>query len=202
MFGLGYKLKDYYALMHTKYLADAVFVHINKTGGSSIEKALQLPFQHRTARELHRALGDRRWKDRFSFAFVRNPWDKVASHYHFRVKTGQTGLSRDPVPFNDWVRLTYRERALPYYDQPKMFLPPYDWITDERGHVLVNYIGRFEHLENDFREVCTRLGRDVTLPHLKKSSREDYRRYFNDEAVEIVARWFERDIVMFGYRFE
>src|SRR5687768_13300689 len=127
---LAYRLKDYHARLHTKFVAGFCFVHINKTGGTSIEKALGLPFQHRTAVEIRRLIGAKEWDRRFSFAFVRNPWDKVASHYHFRVKTNQTGLRDKPIPFNEWVRLAYGEQALPYYDQPKMFMPQLEWISD------------------------------------------------------------------------
>jgi hypothetical protein len=186
-----------------KYVSSVIFVHINKTGGSSIEHALQLPFQHRTARELYNAMGDRRWRSRFSFAFVRNPWDKVASHYHYRVKTNQTGLRDKPVAFNDWVQLTYGDGALPYYDKPKMFLPQTDWITNERGEVMVDFVGRFERLADDFREVYARGAlAGAALPHLKQSVRGDYRKLYSDEAAEIVGRWFAKDLDLFGYRFE
>jgi hypothetical protein len=110
MGALRYRVKDRLARLRTKYLLDIVFVHINKTGGSSIETALGLPFQHRTALELRSYLGERRWRERFSFAFVRNPWDKVASHYAYRVTTNQTGLGDHHLPFNEWVRLAYGDR--------------------------------------------------------------------------------------------
>jgi hypothetical protein len=199
---IAYKLKDYHARFHTKYLADAIFVHINKTGGTSIEKALGLPFQHRTARELRAVLGERRWESRFSFAFVRNPWDKVASHYSYRVKTNQTGLRERTIPFGEWVRLTYGEQAAPYYDQPKMFMPQLHWIADESGRILVDFVGRFESLEGDFQTVCGKLGRTASLPHLKQSSAGDYRRLYDDQTAEIVGRWFAADLEAFGYRFD
>ena len=197
-----YKVRDYHARFYTKYLAAVIFVHINKTGGSSIEHALGLPFQHRTALEIRAAIGERRWAARFSFAFVRNPWDKVASHYHYRVKTNQTGLGDHPIPFTDWVRIAYRDRAAPYYDHPKMFLPQVDWISDREGRSLVNYVGRFETLSDDFAQICARIGSAAKLPHLKSSPRGDYRQYYDDRSAGIVADYFARDIEAFGYRFD
>src|SRR5919109_135745 len=32
-----------------------------------------------------------------------------------------------------------------------------DFLVDERGRLLVDFVGRFERLEVDFREVCQRL---------------------------------------------
>lgn len=199
---LAYQLRDYYARLHTRYVAAFSFVHINKTGGTSIEKALQLPFQHRTALELLGLIGERRWTERFSFAFVRNPWDKVASHYYFRVKTNQTGLRTNPIPFADWVRLTYGEQALPYYDQPKMFMPQVEWISDASGKIIVDYVGRFERLQADFAEVCQRIGRTAALPHVKQSTSGDYRTHYDDSTAEIVRRWFAKDLAEFGYTFD
>jgi chondroitin 4-sulfotransferase 11 len=198
----AYRLNDLQARLHTRYVADVSFVHINKTGGSSIEKALQLPFQHRTALELRALIGERRWSRRFSFAFVRNPWDKVASHYHYRVKTNQTGLKVRPVPFSEWVNLTYGLQALPYYDQPKMFMPQVDWISDGSGRTIVDFVGRFENLANDFAVVCGKIGRSATLPHEKRSASGDYRRHYDDQTAETVGKWFEKDIAAFGYSFD
>jgi len=197
-----YKLRDYHARFHTKYLASVIFVHINKTGGSSIEHALGLPFQHRTALEILSAIGEARWASRFSFAFVRNPWDKVASHFHYRVKTNQTGLRDKPIPFQEWVRLAYGERAPGYHDHPKMFLPQVDWISGQDGRTLVNYIGRFESLADDFAEICRRIGSTAKLPHLKSSPRGDYRQYYDDRTAGIVEHYFNRDIAAFSYRFD
>lgn len=202
MIALRYRIEDRAALLRTKYLLDVVFVHINKTGGSSIEAALGLPFQHRTALELRRALGPRRWERRFSFAFVRNPWSRVASHYAYRVQTNQTGLGDGRTGFTEWVRLAYGERHPRFHDQPKMFQPQLDWITDEEGSIIVDYIGRFERLREDFAAVCARIGRTATLPHLKSSRGKDYRRLYDDETAEIVARWFARDIARFDYTFD
>jgi hypothetical protein len=196
------QLRSHSVRLYTKYLSDVIFVHINKTAGSSIEAALGLPFQHRTAREIRSDIGERRWLRRFSFAFVRNPWDKVASQYQYRIRMNATDLASRPVDFDTWVRLTYGEKALPYYDKPKMFMPQLDWIGDEEGRILVNFVGRFENLTEDFHHVCRELGRDATLPHLKRSASGDYRRLYGSNAAEIVAHWFEKDIAAFGYRFD
>lgn len=202
MGALKYKLRDYHALFHTRYLADFSFVHINKTGGSSVEKALGLPFQHRTALEMRALMGKERWQSRFSFAFVRNPWDKVASHYKYRVQTNQTGLRDNPIAFKDWVRLAYADRDPRYHDEYKMFMPQTQWVVDEGGNVMVDMIGRFETLAQDFAKVCETLGRRAELPHLKKSTNKDYRQLYDTATVDIVGRWFADDIRAFDYSFE
>lgn len=199
---LRYRARRWYAAFWTRHLADVAFVHINKTGGSSIEKALGIPFQHLTALELRDRMGPERFRRLFSFAFVRNPWAKVASHYRYRVKTNQTELGRQPIPFPEWVRRAYGDHEPTFYDQPRMFMPQTDWIVDEAGEVLVDFVGRFERLEEDFGEVCRRLGRTAELPHLKASGGRDYRAMYDDEAAAVVAERFAPDLERWGYTFE
>lgn len=200
---LRYQASRWYARVWTRYLADVAFVHINKTGGSSIERALGLPFQHRTALELRGEMGPERFGRAFSFAFVRNPWAKVASHYRYRVQTNQTGLGAAPIPFNEWVHRAYGQRDPRYYDRPAMFMPQTAWISDREGCTLVDFVGRFETLERDFGEVCRRLGRPaVLLPHLKASGPRDYRELYDRSAAALVAERFAPDLARFGYAFE
>jgi len=185
-----------------KFLTEFIFVHINKSGGSSIETALNIPFAHKTALEFQAITGAKRWDKLFTFTFVRNPWDKVVSHYHYRVMTNQTDLGSRPLDFPDWVRLSYGQQDPRYYDKPKMFMPQTQWICDANGKVIVDFIGKFEHLSDDFAAVCKTIGRpEVQLPHLKQSKRASYRDYYTGESKDIVAKWFASDIELFEYRF-
>lgn len=188
--------------LHEKYIRSYVFIHINKTGGSSIEKALLTKHEHKTAIEKREEFGAILWKRKFSFAIVRNPWDKVVSHYHFRVMTNQTGLGSKHVDFETWVRLAYGEKDSAYYDNPKMFMPQLDWITDSDGNMLIDYVGRFEKLDEEFKTICTKIDLNrCSLPHVKKSKRGDYREYYEDESARIISTFYKKDIEYFGYEF-
>ena len=178
-----------------------IFIHINKTGGSSVEKALNLPHKHETALEKIAEIGRDSWDKRLTFTIVRNPWDRVVSHYFYRVKTNQTGLRDKPIEFKEWVKRTYGNQDAFYYDQPKMFMPQIKWIADENDRIIVDEIVHFENLNSEFNNVLEKIGRNATLPHLKKSSRGNYREYYDQEIIEIVRNWFEQDIERFGYSF-
>jgi hypothetical protein len=202
-----------------------VFVHIPKTGGTSIEEALSRcgvklaligmsteeergrlgitePWLHHIpAVELRRILGASRWDSYFSFAFVRNPWDRLVSLYHFlhkqfaarpdlqqafpaiaaRLKTSRT--------FGEWLAAG----ASP--------APQLDLIVDPDGRKLVDFVGRYEHLERDFGYVQRRIGVTASLPHLLRSQHPPYRDCYDDETRELVARNYRRDIEAFGYQF-
>lgn len=178
-----------------------VFIHINKTAGSSIERALYLRFEHKTALEKRRELGDWRWRRSFKFSFVRNPWDKVLSHYNYRVATNQTGMGDRHISFRDWVLRAYGSQDPRYYDQPRMFAPQAYWICDENQRSLVDFVGRFESLTSDFAAVCQQIGVTRALPHLKQSRHSHYSDSYDAESRDCVARWFARDIEEFHYSY-
>lgn len=187
--------------LRNRYFDKFIFVHINKTGGSSIEKALALPFEHRTALELIDQIGRTKWDRKFTFSVVRNPWDKVVSHYHYRVQTNQTGLGDNPIGFRKWVKLSYRDRNDFYHNDEKMFMPQYKWITDEHGKLIVKKVLYFENLNEGFSEVCSELNLNIELPHVKASKRGNYRQYYDDETKEIIRQWFKTDLELFEFEY-
>jgi len=195
------RIRRKWLLIRTKYFDSFAFIHINKTAGSSIERALGLPFRHRTVQERIQEIGPKRWASRFTFAFVRNPWDRVVSLYHFRVKTNQTDLKDRPVAFEDWVELCFADRDPNYLDNPKMFMPQLEWLRDDRGGIGVDFVGRFEQLRGDFDHVCTEIGKTCRLPHANKTVRAPYRDYYTSRTRDLVSDWYRTDIDSFDYSF-
>ena len=184
-----------------RYLDKFIFIHINKTGGSSVEKALNLSLEHKTVLEKIEEVGKEQWSRRYTFTVVRNPWDKVVSHYHYRLLRNRTDLATNPISFKEWVHLTYGAQDSFYYDAPKLFMPQVDWLCDRDGKIVVDFICRFENLNSDFANVCARLNLNVSLPHVKASNRGHYTDYYDEETSEIVKAWFKKDIETFGYVF-
>jgi hypothetical protein len=79
-----------------------------------------------------------------------------------------------------------------------------DYVVDLHGKVLVDFVGRYESLEQDFTEACRRIGvAPPTLLHKRQATdrKKDYRSYYSDELAEMVAQRFEPDIRIFGYSF-
>jgi hypothetical protein len=78
-----------------------------------------------------------------------------------------------------------------------------DYLVDLHGNVLVDFIGRYENIEADFREACRRIGiRPPALVHRRKAeNRSNYRRYYTEATAGLIAAFFKRDIDMFDYSF-
>ena len=180
-----------------------IFVHINKTAGTSIGRAIGLPVKdHLMATEIIERIGTQAWDEAYKFTVVRNPWDKVVSHYEYRRKKDKTGIATNGVSFASWVRRTYGEDKDPVlYNNPRSFQPQVDWLKDSDGQVSVDYIIRFESINEGFEHVRQAIGLDAELPHLNASPRARYHTYYDDESRAIVANWFREDIEAFGYQF-
>ena len=180
-----------------------IFIHINKTAGTSIGKAIGLPIKdHLMATEVIARIGIDKWNEAYKFTVVRNPWDKVVSHYEYRRKKNKTEIASRNISFSDWVAMTYGEnKDTFYYNNPRSFQPQVDWLKDIDGKISIDFISKFETINEGFYHIRNVIGLDVTLPHLNASSRVTYQSYYNEETRDIVAHWFREDIEEFGYSF-
>ena len=177
-----------------------VFIHINKCGGTSVERALGLPKIHDTAMQRRDRIGAARWTEMATFSIVRHPYDKVASHYRYRVETNQTDLATRRIDLNDWVRRAYGDRDPAFYDKPLMFAPCLDWLTDETGRIMVDYVARLETIAADWPKIQALIGTSAVLPHANATQRADRAADALDQTSRaILARHFAADFEAFGY---
>jgi hypothetical protein len=160
--------------------------HVRRPGGSgSADRACYK--NHLDARGIKKRIGARTWDSYFTFCFERNPWDKVVSDYYWRRGNGVLDAS-----FRDFV-LT---RTLP----SDFHL----YSLDGRG-VAVDFVGRYERLEDDLSVVLERLGiptDGVSLTREKGNFRPDAEREptrFDDDMSARIAKVFAREIAAFGY---
>ena len=67
------KFRHWNRTLRERYTRAYVFIHINKTGGSSIEKALGITLDHSTALEKYQQLGSTAWQRKFTFSRYFDP---------------------------------------------------------------------------------------------------------------------------------
>lgn len=202
--------KLFYKLLHKKPIplrqginGPFIFIHINKTAGTSVGRAIGLPVKdHLMATEVIARIGMAAWEQAFKFTVVRNPWDKVVSHYEYRRKKNKTEIATRGVMFSEWVTKTYGpDKDAFYYNNPRSFQPQVEWLKDSEGRVSMDYVIKFESLNEGFNHVKSVIGLDANLPHLNASKRATYQSYFDEETRAIVAHWFREDIEAFDYTF-
>lgn len=207
-----------------------LFVHIAKTGGTSVRAALQRyrwrdPYYlpqwlaskmsglagHELAIKLPRhckvitaqeMLPREFYNDLFKFGFVRNPWDLQVSSYH-HIKRERPHLVLPDESFEEFLTRKLDPNRPWQYHIDTSITPQSDYLVDLRGNLIVDFVGRYENLQNDFDHCCERIGLPIqALPHRRKANdRSRYRDYYNATTQKLVAAHFERDIALFGYQF-
>jgi hypothetical protein len=202
-----------------------IFIHIYKNAGTSINEALfpyaffnqlhksiykasrQLDMRipavldpqpmagHVSAAQVAAEMGVEKFRSYFSFAIVRNPWDWQVSLYTFPQKQKrhrQHELISSFKNFDEYIRWRCAE-AVRYQK---------DFVYDENGNRLVDFIGHYESLQQDFDTICESIGIQAQLPRLNVSKSKPYQDYYTPETKELVSRTFAADIELFGYEFE
>lgn len=196
-----------------------IFVHIFKTAGTSIKRAIRryampewqeqanailkklgIPQfgpehypDHMTASQAINKIGRPEFDKYFSFAFVRNPWDWELSHYKYI-------LQKKKHPHHELV------------SSLSGFSPYLEWRCDGRfrlqsdfvvhdGRQVVDYVGRFETLQKDFNFICQTLGIESDLPKLNTTKKTNYAEHYTRPMRELVAETYAADIELFEYEF-
>lgn len=93
---LGMSARGAY-LIQQRFFSSFIFVHINKCGGTSIQRALGIPVKdHDTALERKRKIG-RRWDSLYKFSVIRHPYYRVESLDRYRGRCQQIVLAGLPM---------------------------------------------------------------------------------------------------------
>jgi len=207
-----------------------IFFHVPKAAGSSIidginkncpstviinenNKGLKNYLQenkhrnwpnHTNCKIMKDFLGEKAFNNYFKFAFVRNPYDKLVSIYHYvKQKEAKMFIGKiDQLPkfnqniiksnsFEHWVK------------ECNLGDTQFSFLTSNAGQLLVNYIGKTEHIQADLSYVYGLLKvPNMYVSKVNVSKRRDYRSYFDKESIDIVSKKFIDDIYFFGYNFE
>ncbi len=196
---------------HDKY--KCIFIHVPKVAGSSIERVIYQTDKwlvgHRKAND-YMMFNKERFESYFSFGFVRNPYDRVVSAYHYLRNGGGTLGDEKWAKENIYKYNSFKEFVLDLKNveiQNKIlnwihFIPQYKFLCDNEKNILVNFLGKFENLEEDFQKILKILSRKDELVHINKSNHIDYKNYYNGAMYKIVREIYRDDFEIFDYDLE
>lgn len=186
---------------------ECIFIHIPKVAGQSVSQAL-----FGVDGPGHYTIRDYLWENPekchryFKFTFVRNPWDRTVSAYHYLINSSRY---RSDQNFGLWLHEQYpdfRTFVLEGLGTEKVqqwvhFRPQAFHITDENGQLVMDHVGRFETLDQDLDIVARRLGMTVQIPRTNTSKHEPYTSYYDDRTIAAVADIYAEDIALLSYSF-
>ena len=163
------------------------FIHIPKTGGTSIKSALNI-----------RKLGHPTLKSYTAntFTVVRNPFDRLVSLFRY-AKTKNTFYYKTHKYYSLIAKCNFDTfvEILPDVCDKFIARPQSDFICDSKDNLLVDHVLRYETLQKDFNKFW-----DIKLPHLNKSDRhEDWERYYNKNTIKTAYEFYKRDFKNFNY---
>lgn len=187
-----------------------IFMHLTKTGGESVLEALGSPqkrhtpvsaildddFRHTYAKQLdlfeeRQDFKPTRYLNRIKsnwnslrITFVRNPWARLVSEYHYNKAKG--------IDDRDFEEVVYS--LLQCHDDIWKW-SQMRWLC-HKGKCYADRVYRLEHDKQKFNAHF-----NVELPHKNKSVHNPYREYYNDRTKRIIELVYADDIKEFGYEF-
>jgi hypothetical protein len=175
-----------------------IFVEVPKTGSSSIRAIIgHPPKPHLNIWQIANQVDPNKFNSYFKFGFVRNPWDRAVSLYERRE--GMMMKSRmNFEQFIEWMKYASSTCIHPVPHRYQL-----DWFVNPSGDVIVDFIGKYENLEDDWARVAQKLAIHEPLPKVNVNTDRvrDYTAYYSEKSRRIVAERFAVDIEHFGYRF-
>lgn len=217
-------LGDQYSILLEPYRS--VYIDVAKVASSSIKAALasllglegaegnphEIDFPRPNSAD---PVGERIYPGLYTFAFVRNPWDRVVSCYRDKIRgevkdfTGfaesgvanclaRFGAFSADMSFRDFVHAV---ASIPDEDADEHFRSQADYVTNAHGAVAVDFVGRYEVLDDDFARVVRKIGLppETQLPRLQAAPSDNWERYYTAETLAIVKRRYRRDVELFAY---
>lgn len=201
-----------------------LFIHVPKTGGNSIQNILsdfaddkiviankmqdgkerfELKndsiniHKHSILQEYKNQLDSKYYKGLYKFSVIRNPYERLISHY-FSPNRQVPTWDR-----NDFLKLLDEEiKPLQHYirTRPKGL----EKITDsfKALDAELDYLIKFENIDFDIKQICEQLEIPfMGLPHRNKSEKGDYKKYYDSELLEIIQKEFSKEIEFGDYTF-
>ena len=203
-----------------------IFVHVVRSGGTSIESVLKnygqqyrghikfyqikdqfggnydhasvkYKIPHLNLKESHE------FDDYFKFVFIRNLPDWLVSLHKYNCRGIATKHTRKfPAAIKAWTT----EKPHPSIGSYKLSTTKFDrhrFVLDNEKNLIPDYIGRFEHLQEDLDHVCERVGiPNQQLPHLNAASGKPWQEYYNSELKDFVNQYWAFDIEKLGVNWD
>ena len=182
-----------------------IFIHIPKAAGISVHKSL-FGFDsvgHVSLTAYQKYLKPSVIKQFKIVSFVRNPYTRLLSSY-FYLKNGGRGNKLD-LKYQSLFSTfkSFEEFILLFLDEQNIYkfehlVPQVYWLMDKNKELNIDFIGRFENLENDYNTISKWLKNTTSLMHLNKTKQKT-KTLFSEEMLEIINKLYYGDFMQLNY---
>lgn len=172
----GVHFESYRNIGHFKHLVDRLICMVSKNNKSVI--------------------GEKIFKSYFKFAVVRNPYDRLVSHFSWvsGFKKRTETLKKD-----DFINFVDRVVQNELYKSEQHLIPQHRYILID-GRVAVDKILHYENLDSEFKSLCDELRIDANLEkRMVSKQRGKYGEYYTNQTKKKVYDVYQKDFSLFGY---
>jgi len=132
----------------------------------------------------------------YKFSFVRNSWARMYSWYANIMKDElhrqQYGITSDSFTYKEFLK-----EKIDHCTFSQLY-----FLQNKRGDVPMDFIGRFENLQEDFDKVCEQLKiEDSTLPKLLVRKYGHYTDNYDNETKDLIYKFYKEEIDYFGFEY-
>ena len=136
------------------------------------------------------------YDDYYKIAFVRNPFDWQVSLFHFML--------RDTGHFQHTLMKTFKsfDEYIEWRVSGSDLITQYEFLSDGgsiESPLTIDFIGKFENLQEDFNIICDKFNLSGNIPHLNKTNHKPFMEYYNDKTEKMMREAFKIDFETFGY---
>jgi len=196
------------SLLNAFYSKKIIFVHIPKTAGISVAKAIfgDVSLEGHRSIMFYKNLFNEDFSEYFTFSVVRNPWDRLYSAFKFLAKGGINIHDRNAYEqyleeykdFEDFVTNGLNKKMI---YEIMHFIPQSEFICSKDGKIDVNYIARFENLKDDISKLSEKINNPIELDHHNSNKKVSYKEIYTSDMIKKVEEIYKMDIINFNYKF-
>ena len=143
------------------------------------------------------------WENYFKFIIVRNPWDRLLSAWRDKVQNQWNAKYQFPQFRIQYFRQFHDKDFSFFVKNCKINRDPHLRLISDLVYISsIDFIGKFENLQEDLGIICDKIGiPQQQLPYKNKTNHKHYTEYYDDETKSIVSERYATDIEYFNYKF-
>jgi hypothetical protein len=175
---------------------NCVYVRVPRTGTASLGSILNVGGGHMPVVDIKRRFENNpptsvKWDDLFKFGFVRNPYTRfVSAYYNLHLDEKEGDINRFIQDEDKMNQLWKHEHTL--------VRPANEYLCDEDGKIMVNYVGFFEDLHNHWNFIFEKLGvKEPTIVHSNRTDRP--KKKLTKKSKRILYDIYRKDFKIFVY---
>lgn len=154
------------------------------------------------------------YNEYWKFAFVRNTYEVLVSGYKYSMQESyfKNIPEENNLRYEAAKKETFRRYVIDCWGHDHT---QWDFLTFKEK-LIVDFIGRFENLQEDFDKVCKHIGLPQTqlpklntsdthkyiLPEVTEKANLHYSQWYTDEILEFVNKKAKTEIDYFGFKFD